>query len=136
MRTKSVLDTEEMLIQRLRGGHNVSPEAQTAIRSFTEFDYAFELTETKRFVPGDPLARFLQSLRDADAGAGEVVDVSLWNSFKCRFVKTASTGDLIEDPRIHEFEFQTGHCLSYYWHAVVRFFFACVLLQQSNQTIL
>ena len=30
----------------------------------------------------------------------------------------------MKDSRLHEFEFETGYCLSYYWHAVVLFFFA------------
>ena len=30
----------------------------------------------------------------------------------------------MKDSRLHEFEFQTGYCLSYYWHAMVLFFFA------------
>ena len=111
VRTVSLFDTKEMLMQRAEQSDSVSVEAQWGIQAFKSFDYAFELTETKRFVPGDPLARFLQSLRDADAEAGKVVDVDLWNSFQRCFVKTTSTGALMEDPRIHEFEFQTGYCL-------------------------
>ena len=30
----------------------------------------------------------------------------------------------MKDSRLQEFEFETGYCLSYYWHAVVLFFFA------------
>ena len=124
VRAVSLFDTKEMLMQRAQQGGEVSVEAQWGIQAFTCFDYAFELTETKRFVPGDPLARFLQSLRDADARSGKVVDVGLWNSFQRRFIKTTSTGALMKDSRLHEFEFETGYCLSYYWHAVVLFFFA------------
>ena len=124
VRTVSLFDTKEMLMQRAEQSDMVSVEAQWGIQAFKCFDYAFELTETKRFVPGDPLARFLQSLRDADARSGKVVGVGLWNSFQRRFIKTTSTGALMEDSRLHEFEFQTGYCLSYYWHAVVLFFFA------------
>ena len=111
-------------MQRAEQSGMVSVEAQWGIQAFKCFDYAFELTETKRFVPGDPLARFLQSLRDADASSGKVVDVGVWKSFQRRFIKTTSTGALKEDSRLHAFEFQTGYCLSYYWHAVVLFFFA------------
>ena len=124
VRTISLFDTKEMLMQRAEKSEVVSVEAQWGIQAFKSFDYAFELTETKRFVPGDPLARFLQSLRDADAKSGKVVDVGLWNSFQRRFIKTTSTGALMKDSRLHEFEFETGYCLSYYWHAVVLFFFA------------
>ena len=124
VRTISLFDTKEMLMQRAEQGDVASVEAQWGIQAFRCFDYAFELTETTRFVLGDPLARFLQSLRDADARSGKLVDVGLWNSFQRRFIKTTSTGALMEDSRLHEFEFQTGYCLSYYWHAVVLFFFA------------
>ena len=105
----SLFDTKEMLMQRAEHGDMVSVEAQWGVQAFRCFDYAFELTETKRFVPGDPLARLLQSLRDADANSGKVVDVCLWNSFKRRLIKTTSTGALMEDSRLHEFGSQTGY---------------------------
>ena len=71
VRTVSLFDAKEMLMQRAEHGDMVSVEAQWGIQAFKCFDYAFELIETKRFVPGDPLARLLQSLRDVEARSGK-----------------------------------------------------------------
>ena len=90
VRTVSLFDTKEMLMQRAEHSDTVSVEAQWGIQAFKCFDYAFELTETKRFVSGDPIACFLQSMRDADATSGKVMDVGLWNSFQRRCIKTTS----------------------------------------------
>ena len=88
VRSVSLFDTKDMLMERLAKNQAVSVEEQWAIKAFNEFDYAFELTETKRFAPGDPLGPFLQSLRCADAEHGRVVDEGLWNLFQRQCVKT------------------------------------------------
>ena len=124
VRTVSLFDTKEMLMQRAERGDPISIEAQWGIKAFNTFDYAFELTQTKRFVPGDPIAPFLQSLRDADASTGKVVNVGLWNLFQRRCIKTAKSGAFLKDPRLQQVEFQAGYCVSYYWQSVVCFFFA------------
>ena len=124
VRTVSLFDSEEMLKQRCAKGDAVSIESQWGIKAFNTFDYAFELTETKRFVPGDPIIPLLQSLRDADSASGRIVDAGLWNLFQSRCVKTSSAGAFLKDSRLQEREFQTGPCLGYYWQTVVLFFFA------------
>ena len=48
-----------MLRQRDAKGEHISVESQWGIKAFHIFDHAFELTETKRFVAGDPIAPFL-----------------------------------------------------------------------------
>ena len=58
VRTVSLFDTKDMLMQRAERGDPVSIEAQWGIKAFNTFDYAFELTQTKRFLPGDPNAPF------------------------------------------------------------------------------
>ena len=62
VQTVSLFDTSEMLKQRVVKGGTVSIEAQWAIKAFKDFDCVFELTETKRFVPGNPIAPFLQKV--------------------------------------------------------------------------
>ena len=62
VRTVSLFDSKEMLMQRAERGEPVSIEAQWGIKAFNTFDYAFELTQTKRFVPGDPIAAFFAKL--------------------------------------------------------------------------
>ena len=124
VRTVSLFDTLEMLVERAAAGDEISTEAQWGIKAFKQFDYAFELTETKRFAPGDPLGPFLQSLRDADSAKGHVVDASLWTRFQRQCVKSTAQGKPMKEPRLQESKFQSGYCLSYYWHSVVLFFFA------------
>ena len=124
VRSISLLDTKEMLLERITSGQEVSSEAQWGIKAFKDFDVAFELTETKRFIPGDPLGPFLRSLREADPDAGKVVDESLWNLFRKQWLKTDQKGSPSKDPRLLEAKFQSGHSLALYWQTVVRFFFA------------
>ena len=71
-----------MLTQRVAQGGKFSIESQWAIKACNDFDYAFELTETKRFDPGEPIVQFLQSLRDAGSARGRFVEVELWKLFK------------------------------------------------------
>ncbi len=54
------------------------PTAQAAIRSFMAFDFAFELTQTRRFKDGDPLPKLLDSMRNANPTEGREVDGELW----------------------------------------------------------
>lgn len=124
VRSVSLFDTPAMLKERFEKGEGVSIESQYGIKSFNIYDYAFELTETKRFVTGNPIIAFLQSLREADSENGKIVDVGLWNLFQSRCVKTSSTGDFMKDARLQQKDFQAGYFVSYYWHAVIRFFFA------------
>ena len=70
------------------------------INAFNTFDCAFELTETKRFFPGDPIVAFLQSLRDADSACGRVVDDDLWKLFQSRCVKQSDSGSFMKDSRL------------------------------------
>ncbi len=124
VRTVSLFDSQDTLKQRVAQGADVSIESQWGIKAFNIFDYAFELTETKRFVSGNPIIPFLQSLRDADSASGRVVDADLWNLFQCRCVKQSESGTGMKDPRLQTQAFQAGYCVSYYWQATVRFFFA------------
>ena len=124
VRSVSLFDTKDMLMERIGKNQAVSVEEQWGIKAFKEFDYAFELTETKRFVPGDPLGPFLQSLRDADAEQGRVVNEGLWNLFQRQCVKANANGGVMHDPRFSEERYQRGYFVAYYWHAVVRFFYA------------
>ena len=71
-----------MLFARARRGHSVPPEDQTATRVFNDFQRAFELTETKRSRAGDPLPKFLQSMRAADPDQGRPVDEALWRELQ------------------------------------------------------
>ena len=111
-------------MERFAKNQAVSIEEQWGIKAFNEFDYAFELTETKPFAPGDPLEPFLQSLRCADAEHGRVVDEGLWNVFQRQCVKSSGNGGVTHDPRLHEERYQRTYFVAYYWHAVVRFFYA------------
>ena len=77
-------------------------ESPWAITAFNTDDAAFALTETKRFATVDPLVKFLQSLRDADAANGRLVDAGLWDIFQRRCVKTNSGGDLMKDTRLQQ----------------------------------
>ena len=124
LRTVSLFDSMDMLKERAVKGDTASIESQWGMKAFNMFDHAFELTETKRFVAGDPIVPFLQSLRGVDSANGKVVDVGLWNIFQSRCVKTSSAGDFMKDSRLQQIEFQTGYCVSYYWQAVVLFLFA------------
>ena len=100
VRTVSLFDSQNMLKQRAAKGENVSIESQWGTKAFNIFDCAFELTETKRFVPGDPIVAFLQSLRDADSASGRVVDVDLWELFQSRCVKQSDSGSFMKDSRL------------------------------------
>ena len=111
-------------MQRSYKDETISTEAQWGIKALNSFDYAFELTDTKRFVPGDPLPRLLQSLRGADSAGGNIVDVGLWNMFQRRCIKPNNTGTYMSDARLPENPFQAIYCVSYYWQAVVLFCFA------------
>ena len=124
VRSVSLFDTKEMLMERFAKNQAVSVEEQWGIKAFKEFDYAFELTETKRFAAGDPLGPFLQSLRCADAEHGRVVDEGLWNLFQRQCVKTTAQGEVMQDGRFNEERYERGYFVAYYWHAVVRFFYA------------
>ena len=46
VRSVSLFDSKEMLMERFAKNLPVSIEEQWAIQAFKEFDYAFELTET------------------------------------------------------------------------------------------
>jgi len=105
-RTVSLFNSKDMLRQRDAQGEQVSVESQWGIKAFHIFDHTFELTETKRFVPGDPIVPFLQSLRVADSANGKIVDVGLWNLFQSRGAKTSSTGAFMKDSRLQQKEFQ------------------------------
>ena len=111
-------------MERFAKNQPVSIEEQWGIKAFNEFDYAFELTETKRFAPGDALGPFLQSLRDADAEHGRIVDEGLWNLFQRQCVQTRGNGALLRDQRFNDERYQRGYFVAYYWHSVVRFFYA------------
>ena len=124
VRSVSLFDSKDMLMERFAKNQAVSVEEQWGIKAFNEFDYAFELTETKRFAPGDPLGPFLQSLRDADADHGRLVDEGLWNLFQRQCVKTRANGEVMQDPRFNEERYQRAYFVAYYWHSVVRFFYA------------
>ena len=100
VQTVSLFDTSEMLKHRVAKGGKASIEAQWAIKALEDFDCVFELTETKRFVPGDPIAPFLQSLRDADSAQGRVVDDDLWNQFQRRCVQQSDDGSFVKDERL------------------------------------
>ena len=115
VRTVSLCDSMDILKQRAEAsGVTASIESQWGIKAFNMFDHAFELTETKRFVAGDPIVPFLQSLRGADSANGKVVDVGLWSVFQSRCVKTSSTGSYMKDSRLQQRAFQAGYCVSYY----------------------
>ena len=124
VRSVSLFDSKDMLMERFAENQAVPVEEQWGIKAFNEFDYAFELTETKRFAPGDPLGPFLQSLRDADADHGRLVDEGLWNLFQRQCVKTRANGEVMQDPRFNEERYQRAYFVAYYWHSVVRFFYA------------
>ena len=70
VQTVSLFDSQKNVKPRVAQGGRVSIESQWAIKAFKDFDCVFELTETKRFVPGDPIAPLLQSIRDADSAQG------------------------------------------------------------------
>ena len=108
VRTVSLLDSHDMLKQRATQGVHVSIASQWAIKAFNDFDYAFELTETKRFVPGDPIVPFLQSLREADSTRGRFVDDDVWNLFQSRCVNQSDTGSFMKGSRLHTQELQAG----------------------------
>ena len=74
VRAISLLDTAEMLAQRIKDDLKVSTEAQIAIRCFRDLDLVFVLTETKRFLPGDPLPLILTSMRNANPEKGITMD--------------------------------------------------------------
>ena len=124
VRSISLFDSKEMLLDRIGKGQQILIEEQYAIKAFALCDYTFELTETKRFAPGDPLGAFLQSLRDADHENGQGVDEGLWNVFQRQCVKSDVQGTVLQDCRLHEERFQRAYFVSYYWHAAVRFFYA------------
>ena len=68
-----LFDSQDMLKQRVIQGMTVPIESQWAVKAFNDFDYAFELTETKRFVLGYPIVPFLQRLRETDSTRGRFV---------------------------------------------------------------
>ena len=79
--------------------HTISPPSiperiQVTSLSDVEFDFVFELTETRRFKPGDPLPRLLQSMRDANPMEGRVVDEALWAKLPASGGTTMSPGSL------------------------------------------
>ena len=111
VRTVSLFDTVSMLKQRINKGFNVSIESQWGIKSFNTFDCAFELTETKRFVPGDPIVPFLESLRNADSARGRVVDDDVWKLFQSRCGNQSDAGSFMKDSRLQTQQFQAGDCV-------------------------
>ena len=72
VRSVSLFDTKDMLMERFAKKQAVSVEEQWAIKAFNEFDYAFELTETKRFAPGDPLGPFFRAFVALTRSTGAV----------------------------------------------------------------
>ena len=71
VRATSLFDAKQMLPQRCAKGDAHSVETHWGTHAFNLYDYAFELTETERLAPGDPIVPFLQSLRDADPTTGK-----------------------------------------------------------------
>ena len=111
----SLLDTKEMLLNYLDAGRKVSVEAQHAIKVFQDFDFVYELTQTKRFVAGDVLPNILQSLRDANPDANRTLPRSFYTMLSKRAV--AST----HEKRLLEERFQCGHCIGSYHQTVIRY---------------
>ena len=124
VRAVSLFDTSEMLMQTAENNQEVSVEAQTGIRAFNDADLTMQLNETRRFVPGDQLPLFLQSLRRADASKGRFVDPGLWTQFEQRCASQDQHGRLQRDPRLNEERMQDAFTLHLYWAGVMRAWFA------------
>ena len=124
VRSISLFDTQEMLVEMAREGKEVSVEAQNGIRAFGDADLTMQLDQTRRFVPDDPLPLFLQSLRRADASRDQLVDPALWALYAQRCAAQDQKGTLQRDQRLLEPRMQDAYSLHLYWSGVVRAWFA------------
>lgn len=93
-----------------------SLEAQHAIKVFKRIPCVIELQGTKRFVQGDPLIKFLESMRKG----GRFTD-PVWKAFEERFAADSHPGKSPElDPRHSQQQFLEGYGLSMYWETLAR----------------
>jgi len=137
VRAISVVDTAEMLAERIRKRLKVSTEAQIAIRCFRDFDWVCILRETKRFRPGDPLKDILSNMRNANSEKGITMDPNLWNMLQKQCVPIDASGKFLPEPRFAEERFQCGHTISMYWQTISKFFYlhACRQASQLGTTL-
>ena len=93
-----------------------SVEAQHAINVFKRMGNIIELKETRRFVVGDPLIKFLDCMRK-----GLKIPVGVWKAFEKTFATDSIPGRQPQlDPRHGQAEFLEGYGLALYWETLAR----------------
>jgi len=91
-------------------------EVQSAIKIFKRISTVIELKETKRFVEGDPLIQFLDSMRK-----GVKIADNAWRAFEKTFAMDSMPGKEPEfDPRHDQPEYLEGYGLAMYWETLAR----------------
>ena len=93
-----------------------SVEAQHAINVFKRIQTIIELKETRRFVVGDPLIKFLDCMRK-----GVKIPAGVWKAFEKTFATDTIPGQQPQlDPRHKQTEFLEGYGMALYWETLAR----------------
>ena len=89
-------------------------EIQNAIKVFKRIPCVIELQGTKRFVPGDPIIKFLECMRQ-----GKKIPTPIWKAFERTFALDGYPGRAPQlDPRHGTTKFLEGYGLGMYWETL------------------